>query len=214
MKKIIISLISVLTLSSNFAFAEQTTDSLLLELQKGWAIANYQLKNDDQSEAFESLIAKADSSLNQHAGDAKLLIWAGIIKSTYAGVKGGLGALGLAKAARKHLEQALTIDEVALQGSAFTSLGTLYHSVPGWPIGFGSDKKAKKLLKRAIEINPDGIDSNYFYADFLSNNGEYRQAIKYFELASNAKPRPGREIADQGRQHEIQSALAKIKEKL
>jgi len=214
MKKTIISLISLLTLSSYSVLAEQVTETLLLELQKDWAVANYQLKQDDQSQAFESLIAKADSSINQHSENAELLIWAGIIKSTYAGVKGGLGALGLAKDAKKHLEKALTIDEVALQGSAFTSLGTLYQNVPGWPIGFGSDKKAKKLLKRAIEINPNGIDSNYFYADFLSDNGEYQQAKKYFELASNAKPRPGREIADQGRRQEIQLALAKIRKKL
>jgi len=214
MKKTIISLISLLTLSSYSAFAEQATETLLLELQKGWAVANYQLTQDDQSQAFESLIAKADSSIDQHAENAELLIWAGIIKSTYAGVKGGLGALGLAKAARNHLEKALSIDEIALNGSAFTSLGTLYKSVPGWPIGFGSDKKAKKFLQRAIEINPNGIDSNYFYADFLSDNGDYQEAKKYYEIASNAAPRPGREIADKGRRQEIASALIEINQKL
>ena len=38
---------------------------------------------------------------------AEALIWEGIIESSYAGAKGGLGALGLAKEARGNLEAAL-----------------------------------------------------------------------------------------------------------
>ena len=38
---------------------------------------------------------------------------------------------------RRALEQALAIDATALEGSAFTTLGSLYYQVPGWPIGFG-----------------------------------------------------------------------------
>ncbi len=50
--------------------------------------------------------------------------------STYAGAKGGLGALSLAKKSRAVLESALMIDDQALQGSAYTSLGALYAKVP------------------------------------------------------------------------------------
>jgi hypothetical protein len=57
----------------------------------------------------------------------------------------------------------MAIDPRALQGSAYTSLGSLYYQVPGWPIGFGDDKRAEAMLLKALEINPDGIDPNYFY---------------------------------------------------
>ena len=55
----------------------------------------------------------------------------------------------------------------ALDGSAYTSLGTLYYKVPGFPIGFGDHKKARQLLEAALKVNPDGIDSNYFYGEYL-----------------------------------------------
>ena len=73
----------------------------------------------------------------------------------------GLGAFNYAKASKKDLEKALSIDPDALSGSAYTSLGTLYFNVPGWPIGFGDDEKAEQLLK-SPDGKPIGIDSNYF----------------------------------------------------
>ena len=75
--------------------------------------------------------------------------------------EGGLGALGLVKQAKASLEQALAIDPQALAGSAYTSLGSLYYQVTGWPLGFGDDDKAEAMLKQSLAINPDGIDPNY-----------------------------------------------------
>ena len=188
--------------------------SLVSDLQRDWAIANYQLSGDEQEAAFEALIERSDAVVARNQGSADLLIWNGIIKSSYAGAKGGLGALGLAKDARKSLEKALDLDSEALDGSAYASLGTLYSKVPGWPVGFGDDKKALKLLTKALEINPDGIDSNYFYADYLLEQKEFEEAEKYLIKAQNAQQRPDRPIADAGRQEEIQVALSIARAKL
>ena len=183
-------------------------------LQHDWAIANYKLEGDRQIEAFEALVERADRAVAQNPGLADVLIWDGIIKSSYAGAKGGLGALSMAKAARKSLEAALAVNDRALDGSAYASLGTLYYKVPGWPVGFGSDKKAVELLEKALEINPDGIDSNYFYADYLLQNKQYEEAEHYLLKAQQAAPRPNRPVADAGRQEEILAALSVTREKL
>ena len=180
------------------------------DLQTRWAVANYQLKDKAQLEAFATLKADAENYTVAHADDADGWIWSGIIKSTYAGAKGGLGALSLAKAARKDLEFSLTIDDQAMMGSAYTSLGTLYLNVPGWPIGFGSDKKAEQMLHKGLEINPDGIDSNYFFAEFLRDQGNSAEARTYYAKAKAAAPRSDRPLADQGRQQEINTALAEL----
>ncbi len=135
------------------------------------------------------------------------LIWEGIILSTYAGAKGGLDALGLVKAAREALETALRLDDHALDGSAHTSLGSLYYQVPGWPLSFGDDDFAREHLLAALAINPDGIDPNYFYADFLIRDGKEYAARPYLEKALRAPDRPGRELADQGRRDEIRHLL-------
>ena len=146
----------------------------------------------------------------QEAFRTDLLIWSAIVKSTWAGAKGGLGALGLVKEAKAKLEIAIKQDPKALEGSAYTSLGSLYYQVPGWPVGFGDDEKAEKLLKQALAINPTGIDPNFFYGDFLLDQGDKAQAKVYLDKALAAPARPGREVADEGRRMEIRERLAKL----
>ena len=183
-------------------------------LQDRWAEVNYALPEDDREKAFAELLATADKVVGSNPDRAEALIWRGIIKSSYANSKGGLGALSVAEASKADLEQAIALDPTALQGSAFTSLGVLYAKVPGWPIGFGDNKKAKELLLKALEQNPQGIDPNYFYADYLAGKRDWAQALRYLEIAKAAAPRPGRESADAGRQQEIAALLAKVQKKL
>jgi tetratricopeptide (TPR) repeat protein len=197
------------------AVADPAFDAELLAIQQAWAKANYETPaGEARAQAFQSLEKRAEGFAKQHPGRAEALIWEGIVESSYAGAKGGLGALGLAKEARASLEAALKLDPGALDGSAYTSLGTLYAKVPGFPVGFGDEDKARKLLTRALEINPNGIDPNYFYAEFLFGQGEYDLALRHLERAAKAPPRPGRELADRGRQAEIAALTAKVKAKL
>jgi tetratricopeptide (TPR) repeat protein len=131
------------------------------------------------------------------------------IESSYAKVAGGLGALSLVKRAREHLLAAEKLDATALDGSVYTSLGSLYAKVPGWPIGFGDKKKARAYLEQALALNPDGIDPNYFYGELLIDSGERAAGRARLEKALLAAPRPGREDADAGRRAEIEALLAR-----
>ena len=182
------------------------------QLQKDWAVANYELQRDEQEQAFELLIEKASNAVAMEPNDAELLIWKAIIESTYAGKASGFTALSLVKSARADLEAAMEIDPMALNGSAYTSLGALYYQVPSWPIAFGSSKKARKLLEKAIEVNPDGIDSNYFYGAFLVEEKDYDSARQMLTKAMDAPARPGRELADSGRRAEIRELLSQLDE--
>jgi tetratricopeptide (TPR) repeat protein len=202
------------TLTAGAATPDPAFDAELLSIQQAWAKVNYETPaGDARKEAFDALEKRAEAFTKQHTGRAEALIWEGIIESSYAGAKGGLGALGLAKEARSNLEAAMKIDPTALNGSAYTSLGTLYYRVPGFPIGFGDHDKARKLLQEALKINPNGIDPNYFYADFLVKEGEYAAALPYLEKAAKAPARPGREVADKGRRAEIDALMATAKAK-
>lgn len=183
----------------------------LEDIQRDWAAANYELEGDAQKSALKALVQTTEAAVKASSKkDAPLLIWDGIVKSTLAGKQGGFGALSLVKASRKSLERALDLDPEALDGSAYTSLGALYYQVPGWPVGFGDDDKARELLEKAISINPDGIDSNYFYADFLVQKKELAAARKALEHALQAPARPDRPVADKGRRAEIQALLNSI----
>ena len=213
MKTQIKSLFAAVTLLlSSSVLADVLAD--IKPLQDRWAEVNYSLPEDDREKAFAELLVSADKVVSSNPDKAEALIWRGIIKSSYAGVKGGLGAMSLAEESKADLEAALQIDSQALQGSAYTSLGVLYYKVPGWPIGFGSDKNAKQMLEKALSINPQGIDPNYFYAEFLTEERDYKAAMSYIEKAKQAAPRPDRLSADQGRMLEIAALEAKVAKKL
>ena len=215
MKPVRSALCALLCLASLPAFAlSEQSQQQLQQLQNRWAQINYQLPAKQREAAFASLSADAQQLLDTEPKAAELLIWRGIILSTYAGAKGGLGALDLVKQAKASLEQALQLDAKALDGSAYTSLGSLYYQVPGWPIGFGDDDKAEALLKQALALNPNGIDPNYFYGDFLLREKRYAEAKAALEKAQQAPDRPGRALADQGRRLEIKALLEKLDGKL
>jgi tetratricopeptide (TPR) repeat protein len=203
-------------LLSTTALANNLTsfDNQLLDIQHQWAKANYTLTDDAQEQAFEKLIDQLAQFVDSNETYAEAWIWQGIVNSSYAGAKGGLGALSYAKAAKKSLEKALTINDAALAGSAYTSLGILYHKVPGWPIAFGDDDDAKQYLEKAIELNPTGIDSNYFYGEYLYDEKQYTNAKKHLLLALKAPARPTRPLADESRHNEIQQLLVKVNKKL
>ena len=182
-------------------------------VRQEWERIKYQVAPKQQEEAFEKLTTESGRVMAQYPDRAEPAIWHGIVEASYAGAKGGLGALSLAKNARSSFEQALRINPTALDGSAYTSLGSLYYQVPGWPIGFGDDGKARALLQHGLAVNPSGIDSNYFYGDFLYRAGDYAGAEQALRKALQAAPRVGRPLADEGRRREINDLLEKIRDR-
>jgi len=197
---------------STFAHAQSVGDAVT-DLQHSWEAIRYQSATADREKGYETLSAKAHKVSEAYPGRPEPLIWEGIIVSSWAGEKGGLGALGLVKQAKALYESAIAIDGNALEGSAYNSLGVLYYKVPGWPIGFGDKAKAKEMLLKALAINPKGIDPNFFYGEYLLETKQPQQAVTYLERALQAPPRPGRQVADVGRREEVRQLLDKAKAK-
>jgi tetratricopeptide (TPR) repeat protein len=196
-----------------FAPAAQAApvDDAVAELQHDWEVIRYQAPASEREKRFEELSAKAHKASETFPGRAEPLVWEGIIVSSWAGEKGGLGALSMVKKAKALYETAIRIDGNVLDGSAYNSLGVLYFKVPGWPVGFGDKDKARELLQKALTINPKGIDANFFYAEYLVENKKSEEAVAYLERALQAPARPGRPLADAGRREEASQLLAKIK---
>ncbi len=201
-----IAICSTLTATASFAASTE-----LQEVQTSWAECQYHTPDKEfKQQCLNEVIQKNSDYLAQQPNDPELTVWLAINKSSLAGAKGGLGALSLVKEAKELLESVIDRAPQTLEGSAYTSLGSLYYQVPGWPIGFGNDKEAEKMLKKALEINPNGIDPNYFYADFLVQDGRKEEAKQYFNRALQASPRPNRPLADEGRRMEIQAKLKEL----
>ncbi|MEZ5645246.1 MAG: hypothetical protein R3E99_08860 [Burkholderiaceae bacterium] len=203
--------LAALTFTSAWSAQAAGVDDAVQELSQAWASIRYQAPAAEREKRFEDLATRAHSLSQAHAGKPETLIWEGIIVSSLAGEKGGLGALPLVKQAKGLYEQAIEIDGRALDGSAYNSLGVLYYKVPGWPIGFGDKKKARELLDKALTINPQGIDPNYFLGEFLLENDSAANALPYLQKALQAPARPGRAVADEGRREEVRQLIQKAK---
>jgi len=196
------------------ASSQNDFNQALITLQQQWADANYAKDKDLKKSAFIALQKESIDLTTAFPKQAEAWIWHGIVQSSYAGFKGGMGAISLVDDAKEALEKALIIDEKALQGSAHTSLGILYLKVPGWPLSFGDDDESEKHLKIALKMNPTGIDVNYFLAEFYMEQKEYRKAKQHLIAASLAPVRPNRKNADEFRQVEINTLLIQVNEEL
>ena len=66
-----------------------------------------------------------------------------------------------------------------------------------------------KLLKQALAIDPDGLDANYFYGDYLLDQGDKAGARAYLLKALRAPHDGSRPVWDAGRRREVRALLAK-----
>ncbi|MBI2276817.1 MAG: hypothetical protein HYU74_05660 [Dechloromonas sp.] len=204
-------LLSLVLLSAGCQLAGATSpDEAIRPIETRWAEIRYRQAPTQHAEQYHALAQEARKLVDSHPGMAEALIWEGIVLSSEAGAKGGMGGLALAREARERLETARALNETALNGTAYTTLAALYAKVPSWPLSFGDKERAENYFKKSLNINPDGIDPNYFYGEFLLDNSRAAEARAYLEKAVKAAPRPGRELADRGRRQEAQALLNKL----
>lgn len=213
MKRLILALglTSGLTLAAVQPARADAVDDRVAVLQRSWDHINYEVPQGTRRAEMARLNTQADAVVAASPGRAEPLIWSAIITASEAGLRGGLGALGLAREARTLLERAEAINPRALNGAALTSLGSLYAQVPGPPIGFGNRARARTYLQRALSIAPNDVDANYFMGDLLNREHDYAGAARSLERALSAPARPGRAAADRGRKAEARTLLAQVR---
>ena len=69
-------------------------------------------------------------------------------------------------------------------------------------------------LWKAIVVDPEGIDSNYLYAEVLLDEKAYSAARDALQRASDAPVRPEHPEADRARKLEVASLLGRIEHRL
>ncbi|GED43171.1 tetratricopeptide repeat protein [Cobetia marina] len=185
-------------------------DDAVFGLMKRWAQVNYQSSGDAQETGMEALGKEVRVLADQYPDNAHVLTWEGIILASWAKARGGLGALDLAKEAKATLEQAIKLDPRGDNASAYVTLGALYDKAPGWPVGFGDDDKAGEVLRQGLAVNPQGMDTNFYYADYLASEGRKAEALKHARLALKGPARPNRELADQELKREIKALITRL----
>ncbi len=186
-------------------------DAEVFAINNGWAHIKYQVRGESaQFAALDALGTKAAAVSARYPGHAEPLMWEGIVRSEEAAVASTFKKLGFATKARDLLLKAFKLDPHAGKGGLAMSLGVLYYRVPGFPIAFGSTQKAEQFLRAGLTNDPNGLDSNFFYGDFLKAQGKNALAKTYLQRALNAPHDPSRPVWDAGRRAEVRTLLAKI----
>jgi tetratricopeptide (TPR) repeat protein len=203
--------VALLLLSSQ-CVAGNLKDSVS-EIESEWAFIYYGTPKQKQGPAFLKLLEKTSSLTQQYPNAAEPIFWKALIKATYADHQDAFSALSSIHEAHDLLEKAIAIKPDTMSGSAYVTLGTLYYMAPKWPIAFGDDQKAQEMLATALKINPNGIDTNYFYGDFLLSHNKPSEAEYYFAKAASAPSRPDQIYADNQLKEEAKLALKNTKER-
>ncbi len=181
------------------------------DIESEWAAIYYSTPKSQQEAAYSALLAKTEQLLGKNPESTDYMYWKAVILASRAEKQDGFSALKAISEAKDLLVTAIDKDPKTANGSAYVVLGTLYHLVPKWPIAFGDNVKAKQMFLNALKINPDGIDTNYFYGDYLLANNEVKEAQQHFEKALFAPSRKNQEFADNKLKDEVKLALHNAK---
>jgi tetratricopeptide (TPR) repeat protein len=193
-------------LGAGLAHADPVTDGVNA-LESEWAKIYYQVPKPQQGHAYSQLLEKAVQLCKQYPKAAGAIFWQAVIKASYADHQDPVSALSAVHEVKDLLNHVIELDPKTMGGSAYVVLGTLYHMTPSWPIAFGDDDEAEKMFKTALTISPNGIDSNFYYGQFLQDKGNKDEALKYFQRASTAPVRPEQVFADTKLEEEAKVAL-------
>lgn len=194
--------------------ADQTLPANVTELRSELDRINLDLVEDFKLRRMKILVSHSKALATKNPEDPGYLMMAGLYNLQYASDLGNLSALKYAKTARDYLIRSVKIDPTIYGASAHAVLGRMYMSVPGWPIGFGDKKKGLRNFKKAIELAPNGMDSNYLYATYLFDKKKYAEAKKHLQKAKAAPARQNRDRADLKLHDVIDNALVEVEKKL
>ncbi len=182
----------------------------LIHIESEWATIQYQNTPQQQAHAFPLLLTKIHRIQQRYPNRPEFQIWEAIVMANNAAYESPFKALKNLETVKETLEEIASRQPETLEGAALVTLGTLYYKVPGWPISFGNHDKAQYYLTKALAINPTGIDTNYFYADFLIEQGQYQASRPYLEAALQAPVRPSQTFADNQLKQQVKASIQKI----
>ncbi len=191
---------------------EPNLHQLVQTLHDEWADIFYRLPVNKQPEKLETLLPRVHTLVEQYPQEAEPLILEAYVLCAYAAAEFSFGSLGKLKRARILLVKSIAINPKAMKGSAYVTLGNLYYRLPGWPLSYGNDDQARQYLEAALKLFPNELDTNYFYGDFLMDQGEYPKALAYLEKSDKAPIRAESRLSDLKLKEELKLRLKSAQE--
>jgi tetratricopeptide (TPR) repeat protein len=188
-------------------------DAEFASIAQGWDEARYGISDErTQIVALGLLTVQLASLAERYPCDARIRVWQGVILAGEADDSDWIDALRLAGEARSVLQ---SVSGAPLDRDATimreVTLGALYAQAPPFPISFGDAREAEAHFRRALAVDPNGLEPNYYFADFLFRQHRYREANTVAQTALRAAPRANRDLGDRGERGDLTELLAAIR---
>jgi hypothetical protein len=184
----------------------RTVDEALIDIEERWARAAYETTGREKSKVLTTLLKDVREFASGHVSNPEAAAWHGIVAHECARNRCRSNPSKLRREARDALLKAESLDPGELGGLVYANLGALYarkSSVRG--IGY---------MWKAIIVDPDGLDSNYLYAELLIDERRYGEARDVLRKASTTIARPDHLRADRGRRQQAIVLLRKIESRI
>ena len=199
-----------MTVAVTHKASARTFDETLLEIENRWAEATYQTTGREKDKALDALLDDVRAFAERHANRPEAAAWHGIIARECIENRGRSQSTRLRREAREALLKAEALDPLVLDGLVYANLGALYsQAAPGFGVK-GGNVKGIGYMWRAIVVDPDGLDSNYLYAELLVDEKRLEEAKEVLLRASTIPARPDHLHADRGRHEQILTLLERV----
>ena len=143
-----------------------------------WTSLKYQEKKESEKiHEIKSLLNKIKEPSTRSE-----LAWLFMIEATLASYEGGLEAISRLSNLVDRTENYFLEPQSVEDFMICSIMGYLHLKVPGWPLGFGSKKTAKKWLKKAhgMEYEPDVA---FYLAHAYERLGHTKQAQLFAQVS-------------------------------
>ncbi len=175
-----VSVLGVYTVSAQSSPETELFTERYAEIQNTWN------DNRDRETPFEELLQSVESYRDANPGNASAWIVLARVRFGYANTQGIVRGMRLMKEVRDELQKSVQLDAQAEQGFGQALLGFLYVGMPPWPLGFRNKDKGADYLAAAYRLNPDGMEINYYYAQYYASEKRFAQALQHVERARHA----------------------------
>jgi tetratricopeptide (TPR) repeat protein len=165
--------------ASSGAQADEFQDGLSA-IQRAYA-AIQALPAAEQLTPYKTLTAEATEFREAFPKRAQALIWEAVVLTHHAWTLNTNDSRAMLNTARERLDEAEKVDPANVDWSGYSFMGITYALAPPWPLSFGDKDRARGYLAKAVSMQPNAIDTNFYLGRFLFNNKFYPEAVATFE---------------------------------
>ena len=184
----------------------RTVEEALIDIEERWAQATYEATGRQKSKALTALLDDVREFASGHVSNPEAAAWHGIVAHECARTRCRSNPSKLRREARDALLKAESLDPGELGGLVYANLGALYARK--------SSVRGISYMWKAIIVDPDGLDSNYLYAELLIDERRFAEARDVLRKASTTIARPDHLRADRGRRQQAIALLRKVETRL